>query len=256
MIRSMTHFAVCVLSVLSVPCACGQATAKLPKAEDVLDHYVAATGGKAAYEKLTNRVSRGTLDIVAANIKGKLTVTQAAPNKLTTLTDLGPVGTSRQGTDGQVVWESSTISGERILEGEEKDTALMQAIFNGELHWQERFVKAECVAVEDVDGKPAAKILLSRKNGKPIVEYYDTASHLLVKQVITTMGPMGEMTIEQYPGDYKKFDGVLIATSLKQKVLGQEIVLSFTDIKHNVKLPADTFALPKEIVEIQAKKAK
>ncbi len=260
MIRSMMRFAVLVfvlsMSAVSVPGAFGQATAALPKAEDVLDQYVEATGGKGAYEKLTNRVSTGTLDIAAANIKGKVTVTQAAPDKLTTMTDLGPFGTTRQGTDGQIAWEISSIGGARILEGDEKDIALMQASFYGEIRWKERFVKAECVAVEDVAGKPAAKVVLTRKTGKPIVQYFDVASHLIVKQAITMNGPMGEMTVEAYPGDYRKIDGVLMATSVTQKVLGQEIVMNFTDIKHNVKLPADTFALPKEISELQAKKAK
>ncbi len=256
MIRSMMRFAVFMVSAASVPGAFGQATATLPKAEDVLDHYVAATGGKDAYLKLTNRVSTGTIEIPAANIKGKITVTQAGPNKLTTMTDLGPIGTTRQGTDGQVAWEISTIGGARIFEGDEKDIELLQAIFNGEIHWKERFVKAECLAVENVEGKPAAKVVFTRKTGKPIVEYYDVASHLLVKGVIVMTGPMGEMTIEAYPGDYKKIDGVLMATSVKQKVLGQEIVMNFSDIKHNVKLPPDTFALPKEISDLQAKKAK
>ncbi len=138
MIRSTMGFAVLLMSAVSVPGAFGQATASLPKAEDVLDQYVAATGGKAAYLKLTNRVSTGTLEIAGANIKGKVTVTQAAPNKLTTTTDLGPpIGTTRQGTDGQVAWEISTIGGARILEGDEKDLALLQAIFNGEIRSKE-----------------------------------------------------------------------------------------------------------------------
>ena len=256
MLRFMFRFAVVITSGFMMPATFGQATATIPRAEVVLDQYVEATGGKAAYEKFTNRVSTGTLDIVGANLKGTIKVTHTSPNKLVSVTELGPIGTTRQGTDGEVAWEISTISGERILEAEERDAFILQAVFNGEIRWKDRYEKVESVGVEDVEGKPAVKLVLTPKSGKPLIEYYDLKTHLLVKQVIKTKGPMGEISIDQYPGNYRKIDGVLMPLSLKQKVLGQEMVLNFTDVSHNVKLADNTFALPKEIVSIKKKKAK
>ncbi len=254
MIRRLIRSFALIALAMTVPLARGQAPGTLPTAAQVLDQYIEATGGKAMYEKFTNRVSEGTLEVVGANVKGKITLTQASPNKITSVTDLGPLGTTRQGTDGQVAWEISTISGERLLTGEEKEAFVSQALFNGEVRWRERYMKAECVAIENVDGKPAAKLVLTRKVGKPLVEYYDLASHLIVRQIITAKGPMGEITIDQYPGDYRKIDGVLMPTSVKQKVFGQEMVMNFSKIKHNVTIPPETFAIPQEIAAIQAKK--
>lgn len=51
----------------------------LPKAETVLDQYVEATGGKAAYEKIKNRTASGTIEIAGAGIKGTIKMKQAAP---------------------------------------------------------------------------------------------------------------------------------------------------------------------------------
>ena len=63
------------------PAARGQAKPDLPTADTVMNQYIEATGGKAAYEKIKNRVSTGTIEIPAANLKGTIKLTQAAPNK-------------------------------------------------------------------------------------------------------------------------------------------------------------------------------
>jgi zinc protease len=226
----------------------------LPSGEKVLEQYVEATGGKAAYEKLKNRVAKGTLEVTGAGIKGKMTITEAEPNKVIADIDLGQFGKQVQATDGKVAWESSGIQGDRVLEGEEKDDFIADATFNDELNFKKRYAKVECTGVEDVEGKPAFKVVLTPKTGKPKTQFYDKASHLLVKEAETKKTPMGEISAETYPSDYKKIDGILIPHVAKQKVLTQEIVITMTDVKHNVDLPADTFKLPDGIKELVEKK--
>ena len=72
----------------------------------MLAQYIEATGGKAAYEKIKNRTSTGTIEIPAANIKGKIQIFQAAPNLVSVVTEIGPVGKTTQATDGKSAWES------------------------------------------------------------------------------------------------------------------------------------------------------
>jgi zinc protease len=226
------------------PVARGQAKPDLPTADTVLSQYVEATGGKAAYEKLKNRVVTGTIEIPAANIKGDTKVMQAAPNKFAMVAELGPAGQVKRVSDGTKVWEVSTVAGEREIDGEEKETFLREADFYKELHWKELYTKIECTGTEEVDGKPTYKIVLTPKAGKPITEYYDKASHLLVKETSTTASPMGDVLVEEFPSDYKPVDGVLIPHKVTQKVLTQEIVVTLKEIKHNVEIPADAFKRP------------
>ena len=158
-------------------------------------------------------------------------------------------------TDGKNAWEVSTVGGDRELDGEEKETFIREANFYKELRWKELYAKVECVGIEDVEGKPAYKIVLTPKSGKPGTEYYDKTSHLLVKQTSTAASPMGEVAVEEYPSDYKTVDGVLIPFTVTQKVLTQEIVMKMTEIKHNVDLPADAFKRPAPADEPAKKKA-
>lgn len=240
--------------VSAVPTRPARADDPLPKAETVLDQYVEATGGKAAYEKLKNRVSKGTFEVQGANVKGKIVAYQAPPNKMLTEVDLGGFGKITEGSDGTVVWEINPITGDRVVEGEEKAEKLLHNTFNGELRWKEMYEKAECTGIEDVDGKPAYKVVLTPKSGKPTTEFYDKASHLQVKATTTVTSPMGEIAVEMIPSDYKKVDGVLIAHKVTQKLLVQTIVIAMDEIKHNVDLPADVFKMPEAVKALVEKK--
>jgi outer membrane lipoprotein-sorting protein len=233
-----------------------QTAAELPKAETVLDQYVEAIGGKAANETIKNRTASGTVEIAAANIKGTITVQAAAPNQIVAVMDLGAVGKTTEATDGKSAWMLSPLIGDRLLEGEEKDAFVFSAGFHKDVHWKEAYQKVECTGIEDVDGKPAYKVVLTPKVGKPVTQFFDKASHLKVKEVATQKTFMGEITAETYYGDYKKVDGVLMPFSITQKALGQEVGMKFTEVKHNVALPADTFKRPASLDQAEKAQAK
>ena len=233
----------------------GQEPGTLPKGETVLAQYVEATGGKAAYEKFKSRTASGTVEIPAQNITGKIQIFQAAPNKIAVVTEIGPAGKSTQATDGKSAWELSPLTGDRLLDGPEKDDFLRKAIFNEELHTKEIYDKVECTGIDDVEGKPAYKVVLTTKAGKSETQYYDKTSHLLVKEIATAKGPTGEFTIESFPSDYKRVDGILFPFTVTEKGLGQQIIVKITEIKHDADIPADMFMRPASLDGTAKKKA-
>jgi zinc protease len=254
MLRRPVRAAILLSSALFLPALRARADDPLPKAETVLDQFVEATGGKAAYEKIKNRVSKGTIEVTGAGIKGTIRETSAAPDKTVQEIDIPGQGKVNGGTDGKVVWELSEIQGARVIEGEERANKLREAQFNDEIRWREVYAKAECTAVEDVNGKPAYKVVLTPKSGKPVTMFFDKASHLMVKEITTDEGPMGELTVVAYPEDYKKVDGILLPHKLRAKVLTQELVVTFEEHKHNVDLPADAFKVPADVQALVDKK--
>jgi zinc protease len=253
---ALTAIAFLIIPGPPAPPARAQKPADLPTAETVLDQYVEATGGKATHEKIKNRTTTGTIEIPGANIKGTIKVTEAAPNQILFVTELGPIGKTTQGTDGKSAWILSPLVGDRLLEGEEKDAFLLSAEFHRDVRWKEVYQKAECTGIEDVDGKPAYKVVVTPKTGKPITQFFDKTSHLEVKRVTTQKGPMGEIEVEIYPGDYRKVDGLLMPFSVTQKVAGQEIQMKLTEVKQNVDLPADTFKRPASLDQAEKKQEK
>jgi zinc protease len=222
----------------------------LPRAETILDQYIEATGGKAAYEKVKNRVIKGIVEVSGQDAKGTTIQYQAEPNKMTTEIDYQGIGKAHEGTDGTVAWETLEKAGDRVLSGEEKEIRLLQATFNEHLNWKKIYTKAETTSIEDVQGKPAYKVVLTPKVGKPVTTYFDKASHLVVKQVRTEKSRNGEATLEIYPSDYKKVDGILIPHKGTHKMKTHEIVVTITEIKQNVSLPPDAFKVPDAVKEL------
>jgi phage I-like protein len=69
-----------LLAAVGLALSTGAATAAEPTAEALLDGYVTAMGGKAAMEKIDNRVTHGKMEMAAQGIEMKLTIYSARPN--------------------------------------------------------------------------------------------------------------------------------------------------------------------------------
>jgi hypothetical protein len=242
-----------VLSNSSI--ARGSADAALPKAEAVFDRFIEVTGGKAAYEKLKNRVITATLEMPAMNLKMKMTSYQAgSPDRMYVLTEVPNMGSNEQGFNGEVAWDKSAMMGARIKEGGERAMFMRQATFNPELNWKKLYKEMKTLGIEDVEGKPAIKVEMTSHDGKTDVSFYDKESGLLVKLLTTFSGPAGDMQVESMVTDYKVVDGLKLAHKMKQKIGMQEVVSVFEKIEHNVDIPANKFDLPAEIKELLSKK--
>lgn len=219
----------------------------LPKAETILDKYIEATGGKAAYEKHHSEISKGSFEMAAMGLKASMVSYHAEPDKTYTETDLGGMGKIREGSDGKVFWQLSAMMGPHVKEGTEKSQAELSSRFNAELHWRELFKDAKTVGVEKVDGKDCYSVTLTPAEGAPLTQCYDKESGLMVKQSMTVQSPMGEQAVNTFASDYRKEGDVLMPHKLKSSVAGQEVTITFESITFNADIPAETFAVPDEI---------
>lgn len=222
---------------------------QLPQAHTILDKYVEVTGGKAAYQKLHNRVIKGTMRIPAEDANLSVTVYQAAPNNQLVIIESQGKGTFKEGTDGKTSW-SVTPLGPRIKRGLERDLLIRSAAFHAEVQWRELYRQVECMGVQALDGQTCYIVRVSPPTGKPDVRYYSKESGLLVKEMITLETENGELPIEMLFRDYRKVDGVLFAHRILQKLPFQEREIVFESIRHNVDMPDDRFDFPQEIKEL------
>ena len=237
-----------MLAFLGGPSVLRATEAELPKGEVIVDQYVDATGGKAAYAKLKNRLVKGTLEFVGMGIKGPTTSYHARPAKQYFVFEAEALGNIEAGTDGTVAWGITAMMGPEIKEDEERAALLREAAFDGTVNWRKLYKKAECVGVEAVDDKPCYKVVMTPNEGRPDTRYFDKESHLVVKTTTELKTMMGVVPIEATIGDYKQVDGILIPHKIEQVVAGMQRMLFVTEsVKHNVEMPADRFKLPEQI---------
>lgn len=229
--------------------------ADLPAAKEILAKYVDATGGRAAYEKQTNRVTKGSLEMPAMGLKGDYTLTQAAPDKYHMVMDLPGIGKIEQGSDGTTVWAMDPMGGARLLEKGERAQMRRSMVFNSELNPDKLWTKMETVGLEDIAGKPAYKLRLTPDDGKDTYSFYDKETGLLVKGRMTMNTQMGEMTSESTPSNYKEFDGIKFACTNVTQMGPQEMQMNVDKVEHNVQLAADAFDLPPEVKKLVEKRA-
>ncbi|HYK92391.1 MAG TPA: hypothetical protein VE398_26755 [Acidobacteriota bacterium] len=221
--------------------------ASLPSAPEILDKYVEATGGKAAYDRIHTIYSRGTFSVLGTGIHGNLSSYEAEPGKSLSILDIPGGERIQEGTNGNVAWVVSTQDGARLKEGEERATALREATFNSKVYWRKLYPVTECAGIEAVNGDACFKVVLKPAAGKPITQYYDTKSFLLTKSVILLNTPTGEVPSENFYTDYRQVNRILFPHSLNHRVGREEIVVVIDAIECNADVPWYRFDLPEEV---------
>jgi outer membrane lipoprotein-sorting protein len=230
---------------------------ELPKGATLIDQYVKATGGKAAYDKVTNRVTKAKMEIARQGIKLSVTIYAARPNKVYTILESDAVGKVEEGCDGTNVWANSDIKGPEVREGKVRSSGLRTATFERFVYWRSVYGKAECTGVATVEDKPCYKVVLTPKEAKSedlLTVYIDKESNLVRKVETKVVTAAGTIPVEAYLSDYKKVDAILVPHKWVTKLLGQERVMTIESMKQNVKLPADRFDPPADVKELLKKK--
>jgi outer membrane lipoprotein-sorting protein len=246
--RNIAYGTALVLSL-----ALAHAADDLPKPDTILDGFVEATGGQAAYLKHHSELTKGTMEVAAMGLKGTITTYQAEPNKSYSEVELAAMGKMRDGSDGKVYWSLSSMMGPHVKEGPEKAQAMLTAL-NSEVKWRETYKDVKTAGVETVDGKECYKVVLTPPEGSPMAQFYDKQSNLLVKMTMTAQGPMGELTMDMFFNDYRKEGDILMPHKMKQSVAGQEILFTVDSVTFNPDIPKDKFDLPDEIKALVNKK--
>jgi zinc protease len=223
------------------------AAAGLPAAEAVLDAYVEATGGRAAYEKLDTRVTTGTFMLSRVNEGGKFVMYQSAPNRMYLSIEMPRMGKEERGTDGQVAWSKSGMTGNRMIEGEERAQLMRTAALRGDLDWRQLYKKVENLGVEEVGGRKTYKIALHTPEGSVEHRYYDVETKLLHRTTLVEKSPMGEVPVESLASDYRKVGDLVVPHKAIIKAMSMEQVLTLEKIEHNVPIDAKKFEVPADV---------
>lgn len=229
-----------LLGLALPPCAMAQEVApaaELPSAESILDRYIEITGGAAAYESRMSEVSTGTFQIVSAGLTGQLQVF-AEPGLMRTTIELPGVGLIEAGVKDGVAWRVDPIAGPSILQGFEAEFTIMSSELGAAARWREQYKAVETAGIEDVNGEPAYRVVLTLPGGS-VTNFYSVDSGLLSK---TTLGP-----VELSYHDYMDFAGILTPSRIVQMAAGQRVVIGVTSVEANGEILDAVFDPPESV---------
>jgi hypothetical protein len=229
-LESKTLLPRCLLVLLAgLTAAVAQTTpqAALPSVDQVLDKYVKAIGGKAAFEKLTSRVSKGTLEM--DQLPGP-----AAEE----------IYAAKRGFNGAVGWEDNPQTGMRDITGPELAAMKRDADFYMAIKLRELYPKMTVKGKESVNGHDAYVVEATPPAGAAQTMYFDADSGLLVRTVRETEGPNGKATLDIFFDDYREVDGIKLPFVLHFSLGDFAFVIKLSEVKHNLPIDDAKFDKP------------
>jgi zinc protease len=223
--------------------AASSSAAALPSADQILDKYVAAIGGEAAWHKLNSRVSKGTIEIPAISLSGPVEIHEKAPNFSLAVVNLGGAVFQR-GFDGTDAWSNDPQNGLRTLSGAEAEDSKRQADFYHQLNMRKYYSNWKVTGTEKIGDHDVYASQATSSSGDVDKMYFDTRSGLLVRAITTVHSPQGDTVIQADLSDYRDTDGIKLPFSVHQSSVQADYTITFTEVHHNVDVSDGQFAKP------------
>ena len=226
--------------------AFGQEAAKPAiSVDEIMEKAISASGGKAALEKMTSYVAKGTLEMSAMGVTAANETYAKAPDKRLAITIVDGYGDVLQGVDGKTAWSKDPQGGLKDITGEQLAQVRREADFYGTTRWKELYPKTEVTGKEKAAGRDCWMVKLTPAEGKPVMHCYDAETFLVTRAI--NPGP-GGVDIPVELSDYKDIgNGVLSPHTIKVTMpeMG-EMIIRYKEIIPNVEIDDAKFAKPKE----------
>jgi hypothetical protein len=214
-----------------------------PNADQLLDRYVEAIGGRAAWLKLTTRISSGTIDVPQMNLSGSIEIREKAPNHL--LATIIINGASfRQGFDGTVGWTDDPKDGLREESGLELEDTRRDADFYHPLDLHKLYSKFTVTGTEKIGDHEVYAVEATRPGSDPDKLYFDTKTGLVLRIVTRHHTAEGVTAFQEDLDDYREVDGVKVPFAVHQMSADADFTIKFTEVRQNVELEDSQFSKP------------
>lgn len=219
------------------------ASASLPTADQVLDKYVQAIGGRAAWEKLHSRTSLGTIEIPTMNLSGTVMVHEKAPNSMLLVVILS--GNSfRQGFDGTVAWSDDPQNGVQVKSGQELTETVRDADFYHPIDMKKIYAHLAVTGSDTIAGEAVWVMEATTADGATDKIYFEKGSGLIRRVEGQHHSPQGTTKFVEDIEDYQEIDGVKLPYTVKQSSGDSIFTIHFGQVQHNVALDNAEFSKP------------
>ena len=238
-----TRFLILTAALMTPPVLAGQ---EKPTGDELYNRYVEATGGKGALQKITSRHVWGSFEVPAQGISGPIEMISANPMKMLTKIEVPGMGSITSGLNGDTGWMMNPAMGPMLIDGLALDQMKQQADVQAMLEPGKYVASRQTTGEAEYGGKPCWVVTVTTKWKESYTECYDKATGYLSATIRKQSTPMGELeTTTQYL-DYKVFDGIKVATTIRASTMGIEQVIKI-DSMSTKPIPDSVFELPAEI---------
>jgi hypothetical protein len=247
----MSKRLVLVLAVFILGCS---SLASAQTADEVIDKYLAAIGGRAALAKLQSRHMVGTITLslpTGGDVTGSVEAVNAVPNKARTLIklDLTALGAGAvqidQRFDGTAGYILDSMQGDRPIGGSQLDNMKSGSFPSPFLGYKERGASVELKGKEKIGERETYLLVYTPKDGAVVRQYVDAQSYLPVRMVTAVDVPgMGLLDQTSELSDLRDVDGVKVPFVIKSTSAAQSFTIGITKVEHNLPVDEKLFVKP------------
>lgn len=208
---------------------------KLPTLEQILDRYVEAIGGQEAIGKLTTRVCKGRFidDRPYAGPKQVIPFETFSkiPDKSLFIMK-APENTEQEGFDGNIRWRQDNKG---LIQRENQERSQMDYFLDPQntLRIREYFPGMELMGEVNLRGHSVYVVENSRKSPHYTL-YFDVESGLLIQ--------IGYYELHEY----REVNGIKFPFRLEYSRKGGSNTFVFDDVRHNIPIEDERFAMPRK----------
>ncbi|MEO8440612.1 MAG: hypothetical protein ABI540_10375 [Spartobacteria bacterium] len=218
--------------LLVLPGLHAQSPSPIPTVDDLVAKNLEAKGGAAALQAIQTVRFQGRLLVNQGQIELTYTQTKKRPGKVRTDSVLQGMALV-QAYDGTSGWKIYPLQGRKDPERMSSDEAkslVQDAEIGGPLeNWKEQGKTVTYLGTEDVEGTPAHKLEVVRKNGDVDYVYLDPDYFLEIRIISQITQQGAKIVLETDLGDYEKVGGVYFPFSIETGSKGsndkQKIIL-------------------------------
>lgn len=253
-----------LLVALSASASFAASDETLPRAAEILDRHVEATGGRDAHLRIQSRKMTGHLEVDMAGhqLAARVERQAEAPSNAYLLVE-GPQVVQLRASNSDDAWEwrprhshdPSTASMSERLEGDERARAIEGARFHDAVDWRQLIKDAKTTGITEIAGRPAYEVQVTTQSGDAQRRFYDVENGRQVKTVRSMTSPsLGDLEMEVFLEDYRELDGIWLPTRVREVLHSARYgdgsqIWTYSKIEHNVEIPPQLFELPSELRE-------
>ena len=228
------------------PKPAAEATAAPTASVDVvIDRYLQALGGKAALEKLTSRLTRGSI-VPAEGENIPLEVYWKAPDRWLQVIGASDEGQTRAGFDGKAGWTQDSQGQVRAMTGEMLASIRHTGAFFQQARLRDLYAKMTLKGAGKIESRDVQLIEATRADGATETLAFDSGSGLLVRRDVVRQTPQGPQTTRFTYEEYRVVDGVRVPFLTRQRrdPSAPELTIKVSEVKHNVPVDDTKFRKP------------
>jgi hypothetical protein len=202
-----------------------------PTADQVIERYVTAIGGRAAVMAQTSSRTVARMEIPAMGMGGTVEVLVASPGNMIQKLTLAGMGESQTGVTNGRGWSIDAIQGARLVTGAEAEQLLHSTEPTVALRDPKHFTSRDVIGEQEFDGEKCVAVRFVWTSGRESTDCYSVETGLLVATRSTFDSPMGSVEVLIRALDYKEYGGVRMPTTMKQTMMGMEQKITIESVE-------------------------